>query len=203
MPQQLRFDFGATSLGLPPVRRARQVQSKFDGLLFRLHPTPVKLIAAAVDHTRRAHCLTGKPRDANQLHVSLVGMRNGRQIDKATVQAASAAAAAIKAPAFELNFDRIVSFRQGGAKPLVLLCREGADLVIDLERRIVEALNSVGLRVRRRTGFVPHCTLLYDSKLVPETPLDRPIVVPVTEFHLLHRSENGRRRSVGSWPLLG
>lgn len=201
MSQQLQFEFGATSLGLcPPGRRARQVRSESDGLLFRIHPSPVELMAAAAHRTRRTHGLTGKPRRADQLHISLVGVRR----DEGAERGAAAAAATVRAQAFDLTFDRMVSFRNGETKPLVLLCREGADRVIDLERRIVEALNGIGLRVPRRAGFVPHCTLLYDSKLVPEMRLDRPIVVPVTAFHLLHRSDNGRlRRSVGSWPLPG
>ena len=202
MSRQLQFAFG-TSLGSrPPVRWARQARAKSDGLIFRLHPGQTGSIAATVDTTRRAHGLTGKTRDAEHLHVSLVGLHNGRAIDDATVQNVTAAAATVRAPAFDLIFDRIISFRHRESKPLVLLCGEGADLVVDLERRIVDALNRAGLRIRRRAGFVPHCTVLYDNRLVPETSLDQPIIVHVEEFHLLH-SQGGRRRSIGRWPLLG
>ncbi|CAI2935892.1 2'-5' RNA ligase family protein [Aminobacter niigataensis] len=203
MSRQLQFDFG-TSLGSrPPVCRARQAKGASDRLMFRLHPGQPGAMAATVDATCRAHGLTGKPCEADRLHVSLVGFDNGREIEEAAVQNVSAAAATVRAPAFDLAFDRIISFRSGKLKPLVLLCGESADLVVDLERRIVDALNGAGLGVRRRAGFVPHCTVLYDNRLVPETRLDRPIIVPVTEFHLLHRKVGGWRRRVGSWPLLG
>lgn len=203
MSRQLQFDFGTTLLGSrPPARWAGQARAESDRLMFRLHPGQPGSIAATVDTTRRAHDLTGKPRDADHLHVSLVGFHNGRAIDDATVQDVSAAATTVRAPAFNLIFDRIMSFRNGKSKPLVLLCGEGADLVVDLERRIVDALNNAGLGLRRRAGFVPHCTVLYDNRLVPETTLDQPIIVHVREFHLLH-SQVGRRRSIGSWPLLG
>lgn len=132
-----------------------------------------------------------------------MGLHNGGEIDRTTVHDASAAAATVRVPAFELAFDRIASFHNRESKPLVLLCGKGAEKVVELERRIIDALNRAGLRLRRRAGFVPLCTVLYADRLVPETPLDRPIVVPITEFHLLHRSASGRRRSVGNWPLLG
>ncbi|SUU91267.1 2'-5' RNA ligase [Aminobacter aminovorans] len=204
MSRQLQFDFGATSLGLrPPSRWPRQARSDADRLMFRLHPAQSAQMATVADHTRRSHGLSGKPRDAGQLHVSLVGLHNGGEIDRTTVHDASAAAATVRVPAFELAFDRIASFHNRESKPLVLLCGKGADKVVELERRIIDALNRAGLRLRRRAGLVPHCTVLYADRLVPETPLDRPIVVPITEFHLLHRSASGRRRSVGNWPLLG
>lgn len=200
---QLQFDFGTSSLGQrPPARRARQARGVPDKLMFRLHPGLPGPVAATVDTIRHAHRLTGNPRDPGHLHVSLVGLQDGRAIGDATVQDVLAAAAKVRATAFDLVFDRIVSFRNGEPKPLVLLCGAGADLVVDLERRIIDALNNMGFGLRRRAGFVPHCTLLYDNKLVPETPLDRPIIVRVEEFHLL-RSQDGRRRSIGSWPLPG
>ncbi|WP_439500486.1 2'-5' RNA ligase family protein [Aminobacter ciceronei] len=204
MSRQLQFDFGATSLGLrPPSRWPRQARSDADRLMFRLHPAQSGQMATVADHTRRSHGLSGKPRDPGQLRVSLVGLHNGGKIDRTTVDDASAAAATVRVPAFELAFDRIASFHNRESKPLVLLCGKGADKVVELERRIIDALNRAGLRLRRRAGFVPHCTVLYGDRLVPETPLDRPIVVLITEFHLLHRSASGRRRSVGHWPLLG
>ncbi|CAN7264119.1 2'-5' RNA ligase family protein [Aminobacter sp. LjRoot7] len=203
MSRQLQFDFGTTVLGSrPPARLARQARVVSDALMFRLYPGQPGQIAAIADTTRRAHGLTGNARDPGHLHVSLMGLQDGRAICDTTLQDVLAAAAKVRATAFDLVFDRIVSFRNGARKPLVLLCGVGADLVVDLERRIVGALNGEGIRVRRRAGFVPHCTVLYDNRLVPETPLDRPIIVRVEEFHLL-RSQDGRRRSIGSWPLPG
>lgn len=203
MWRQLQFDFGMTSIGSrPPARGVKRARFEWDKLMFRLHPGRPQAIAATVAATHRSHGLTAKPIEPDRLHVSLTGLRDHREINEATIRAAVAAAATVRVPAFDLTFDRIGSFRNGDSKPLVLLCGESADLVADLERRIVDALNGAGLGVRRRAGFVPHCTVLYDKRLVPETPLDRPIIVPVTEFHLL-RSKFGDRQSLGRWPLLG
>lgn len=170
-------------------------------LMFRLHPGSPQAIAATVDATRRVHGLTGKPIKSGRLHVSLTGFRDQREIDEATVRAAAAAAATIRVSAFDLTFDRIGSFWNGEPKPLVLLCGKGADQVAALQRQIVDALNDAGFGFRRRGGFVPHCTVLYDKRLVPETLLGRAIVMPVTGFHLL-RSKFGNRQNLGSWPLL-
>lgn len=169
-------------------------------LMFRLHPGWCQAMGAIVDATRRVHGLTGQPIEPGGLHVSLTGFGDCREIEEVIVRAVVAAAANVRMPPFDLVFDRIVSFRNGG--PLVLLCGAGVNLVIDLERRINGVLNDAGLRLRRRASFVPHCTMLYDKRLVPEMPLDRPITVRVAEFHLL-RSKFGDRQSVGRWPLLG
>lgn len=173
-------------------------------LMFRLYPGQDVPIASAVCRTRRAYGLTAKPYDADQRHVSLLSIGSYEGVTLQLIGDAAAAASQVRSPAFDLAFDRIVSFRNGRPKPLVMLCGEGANKVVELVNRIAKALNGFGFGVRLRSGFVPHCTVLRDDRLVPEVSLDRPIISSMREFSLEHSTNGGRLRlRIGRWPLLG
>ena len=172
-------------------------------LMFRLYPGQDVPIATVVDRTRRAYGLTAKPCDADQRHVSLLSIGSDEGVTRQLIEDAAAAAAQVRSPAFDLAFDRIVSFRNGRPKPLVLLCGEGANRVVELVSGIAEALNGFGFGIHLRAGFVPHCTVLRDDRLVPEVSLNRPILSRMREFHLEHSTNGGRLRlRIGRWPLL-
>ncbi|SRR6266481_5701782 len=87
------------------------------------------------------------------------------------------AAAEVRAPPFEVLFDRTVSFRgRPGNRPFVLLGDKGLDRLRSLRRTLGVAMAREGFRYLAKTDFTPHVTLLY----VEEYPID-PICWTVNE----------------------
>lgn len=175
-----------------------------DSLFFAIAPTPAA--AASIAHWARLlrgeYGLSGAPLAAGRLHVSLnhVGVFAG--LPKDTVAAAMTAAASVRMPPFELAFERAASFRgKPGGRPLVLLGDDGTAGATALQDALGGALQKAGLG-RANPGFLPHLTLLYDERLVPERPIEA-IGWTVREFVLVH-SLLGQTRHVplARWPLL-
>ncbi len=107
------------------------------------------------------------------------------------------AAAEVRAPPFEVLFDRTVSFRgRPGNRPFVLLGDKGLDRLRSLRRTLGVAMAREGFRYLAKTDFTPHVTLLY----VEEYPID-PICWTVNEFVLIH-SMHGHVH-LARWPLRG
>jgi 2'-5' RNA ligase len=160
----------------------RQARPFTDRLFWAALPDP-GTAAKVADLTRRLRLefgLTGRPLDAGHLHVTLfhigdaVGPPPSELIEIVTQRAAN-----VVMPPFQVVFDRVMSFRNGA----LVLC--GGDGVIGLE--ILQQRLSDGLdgRPRRARPFTPHVTLLRDSRLVDERPIE-PIGWTVREFVLVH-----------------
>jgi 2'-5' RNA ligase len=89
-------------------------------------------------------------------------------------------------PPFRVVFDRVMSFRNGA---LVLRGDDGLIGLEILQQRLSDVLDG---RPRQARRFTPHMTLLRDSRLVDERPIE-PIGWTVREFVLVH-SLLGRTR---------
>jgi 2'-5' RNA ligase len=157
-------------------------------------------IGDAVQGQRSRHRLIGKPLAAERLHISLVGLGEYHGVPCNLVPAATSAAAGIELPAFDVGFDRIVSFSGGRRRPLVLAGGDGVARLIAFQRTVAVAMHKAGLG-RTRQQFTPHVTLLYDERGIEEQPIER-IGWTVTEFVLVH-SLLGRSQYniLGRWPL--
>src|SRR6266851_5342110 len=109
------------------------------------------------------------------------------------------AAAEVRAPPFEVLFDRSVSFRgRPGNRPFVLLGDKGLDRLRSLRRTLGVAMARKGFRYLAKKDFTPHVTLLYAERNVEEYPIE-PICWTVNEFVLIH-SMHGHVR-LARWPL--
>ncbi len=152
------------------IARAKGRQQATDRLFFAVRPdeeTAAQIVERA-QCWRAAHGLTGKPLEAEHLHVTLchVGDAAGPPPPE-LIDALMARAAGVAMPAFRVEFDRIMSFRNGA----FVLC--GDDSVIGLEilqQRLSDALDASPRPARR---FVPHVTLLRDGRRVAEQPIER------------------------------
>ncbi len=152
------------------VARATARQPKTDRLFFAVRPDPETAgeIAQRTGHWRAKHGLTGKPLKPEHLHVTLchVGDATGT-LSVELIEALAERAAAVAMPAFRVEFDRVMSFRNGA----FVLC--GDESVIGLEvlqQRLSDALDASPRPARR---FVPHVTLLRDSRHIAEQPIER------------------------------
>jgi 2'-5' RNA ligase len=146
--------------------------------------------------------LTGVPRPADLLHVSLVGIGWYPELRQADVEAACRAAAAVVMPPFEVAFDRAASFGGGSNRPLVLCGGDGVIGIVMLQKALIAALERAGFDVKKN-GYEPHMTLLYDRRRVTEQSI-APVRWRVREFALIH-SLHGLTKHVrlARWTLRG
>ena len=139
-------------------------------LFFAVRPDPetANEIVERTERWRAAHGLTGRPLKPEQLHVTLchVGDAVGPPAPE-LINVLAESAAAVAMPAFRIEFDRIMSFRNGA---FVLAADESVIGLEVLQQRLSDALDPSPRPARR---FVPHVTLLRDSRHVAEQPIDR------------------------------
>jgi 2'-5' RNA ligase len=193
MPEQLYFS------GFEP-RPLR------DNLFFCLlsQANSAREISKAADGLRHLHRLNGRLIEPERLHVSLHAIGLYDDLPNFIVERAYEAGAMVSTSPFPLMFDRVVSFENKREKrPLVL--RPGYDLAGLFALRYVlgEAMRRARIGRHVTSHFTPHMTLLYDSRVVRERPID-PIRMNVQDFVLVH-SLIGQRRYIelARWPLRG
>ena len=145
---------------------------------------------------KRAHRFDGKIIEPERLHVSLFFLG---ELPEPAARMACEAAAEVRAPPFDVLFDRSVSFRgKPGSRPLVLVGHDGLDPLKSFRRTLGVAMASKGLRFLAKKEFTPHVTLMYAEHDVEEHPIE-PIGWTVNEFVLIH-SMRGHVH-LAQWPL--
>ena len=176
---------------------------KRDLFYFALRPDEPSARAAVELANRfcRHHGLRGRPYDACRLHVSLCPAISRKGPRKDDVSAALCAAAQVQAEAFEIGFDRLGAFKCGERRAIILCCSTDTAPVIHLRESLSRELVKAGLGWSGGR-FVPHLTLLWDTRPVPETRLETPVCWRANDFVLV-RSLVGRSRHIdlGKWPL--
>ncbi len=117
----------------------------------------------------------------------------------ALVNAAVEAAAALSLPAFEIVFERVMSFK--GNEALVLLERDGAAGIAAFRAALGWALAEVGLKAG--VGGRPHMTLGHGGTELAEQTVAEPIPWAAREFVLVHSLVGkGEHRHRGRRPLV-
>jgi 2'-5' RNA ligase len=190
---------------LPGIDAAPLQRRGTDSLFFAIRPDPSinVRIASLAQRLLGEHGLTGKPLTTDRFHVSLHHIGKYVGLSQGLIAAASAAAASVVMPEVEIIFDRVTSFRQPGKKPLVLLGNDNA-VLNRFWQSLGIAMRRVGVGPRRPASrYMPHLTLLYDSRSVREQAIE-PIVWTAREFVLIH-SLLGRSQHVllARWPARG
>jgi 2'-5' RNA ligase len=145
---------------------------------------------------KRAHRFNGKLIEPERLHITLFFLGG---LPERIVRMACEAAAEVKAPPFEILFDRYASFRgKPGSRPLVLMGDDGLDRLKSFRRTLGGAMARRGLKHLTKKDFTPHITLVYAERNVEEHPIE-PICWTVNEFVLIH-SMHGHVH-LARWPL--
>jgi 2'-5' RNA ligase len=124
------------------------------------------------------------------------------------VEAAKDVATKIVMPAFDVTFDRAMSFAgRPRNRPFVMRGTEkhddGLAALMAFQKTMYLAMCRAGLQgPRANAKFAPHVTLMYDSQGVPEQAVD-PICWSANDFVLVH-SLLGQTKHihVGRWPLV-
>lgn len=174
-----------------------------DRLFFALFPTlgAAAQVYALQQELRIRHGLWGRPLSIDRLHVTLCHLGDHAVLPSSIVVRAREAAERLKAPPFEVTFDRALSFTgRARNRPFVLLTKKGASAVETLQRQLGAEMAACGLG-RFVRPYTPHMTLLYDSADVSEHEIE-PVTWTANSFRLV-RSLLGQTRhiSLGDWPL--
>lgn len=187
-----------------------------DRLFFALFPT--ERAAAQIAHLsqqlRAAHGLTGKSLSNDRLHVTLHHVGDyGGGLPAGLVDTVKEAAAKIVMPAFEVTFDRAMSFAgRPRNRPFVLRGNEsikpGSEgalaALMAFQKSFYLAMCRSGLQgPRANAKFAPHVTLMYDDQSIAEQAV-APISWSATDFVLVH-SLLGQTKHLhlGRWPVEG
>lgn len=168
---------GPSQLGMQRLRRhhaglARATGRRLatDRLFFAVRPDPETAaeIAERTKLWRAEHGLTGRPLRPEHLHVPLVHVGDANEAPPAElIEALAARAARVEMPAFRVEFDRIMSFNNGAFVLAGDECLIGLEV---LQQRLSDSLDASARPARR---FVPHVTLLRDSRCIAEQPIGR------------------------------
>ena len=174
-----------------------------DRLFFALRPDEATRAGIeALSATLRAEQgLSGTPLKPENFHLTLYHLGDFARFPQEIFDQACAAAASIKAPAFDVVLDQAMSFKRREPKnlPCVLLAGEPLDGLKVLRAELVAALKVAGLY--RYESFTPHLTLLYDNISVDKHAV-APLVWPVRELVLVQSLlRKGEHVQLASWPL--
>lgn len=149
------------------------------------------------------HRLTGRLFVASRLHVTLHFFGRFPSLDEALVQRLGQAGDHVRAEPFAVRFDHVGSFSRPSNAPLVVRMRDDDSPGIrSLHQRLADALAEVGCGAELERRFVPHVTLLYDDKSLPEHEV-APVEWRVESFELVHSVTGKGHRVLRQWPLHG
>ncbi|PZM12260.1 2'-5' RNA ligase family protein [Rhizobium tubonense] len=201
--EQLSLDFNEPPA--PPSSRRRNSGPDLgkSNLYFAVLPQleTANIAAHLADQLRREHRLSGHPRPARLLHISVYGLGRFDTVPDDIVHAAMESAVAVQMAPFELALDSVLSFRQE-VRPLVLRGAKGREEIRSLRAELRRGLRGVGLEGEAKRQFEPHMTLLYDRKAISETSLEKPIAWTVREFVLVHSLIGQSKHDyLGRWSL--
>jgi RNA 2',3'-cyclic 3'-phosphodiesterase len=142
--------------------------------------------------------LTGKPIRADRRHVTLMSLGSyDGAVPQDLVDAASAVASALVMPAFEVVFDRALSFK--GSSAFVLRGDDDNAPINAFRQALSQALTRAGLR--HQPSNIAHMTLTYGDRHIPEHHIE-PIRIAVEAFVLINSLVGQSvHQHLGRWPL--
>ena len=180
-----------------------------DRLFFALFPSEeaIPQIVRISQKLRDQNGLTGKSLSNDRMHVTLhhVGDYAGGLPD-GLVEAAQNVASMIAMPAFDVTFDRAMSFSgRPRNRPFVMRGNERSDgglaALMVFQKTMYLAMCRAGLQgPRANAKFAPHVTLMYDDQAIAEQAVE-PVSWTAHDFVLVH-SLLGQTKHIhlGRWP---
>jgi len=174
-----------------------------DRLFLGLFPNAATaaVIAGLGEELKRKHGLKRPVHEPDRLHITLFHLGDFAGLPQDLVRRTVAAAEAMRAAPFEVNFDHATSFSgRPGNRPFILKGSE--DALADLQAyRAALGMALAGQGVKTAGAFTPHVTLLYDDPMIEPDPI-APISWTVRELVLVRSLlGQGVHEHIGRWPL--
>jgi 2'-5' RNA ligase len=172
-------------------------------LAVRPSPGEAETIARLAEELNQNYRLDGKPVRPQNLHVTLVEFAKLKEPEKTVLEKVPAAARRVALPAFQIAFDRALSFSGQKGKALVLTGSEGVAGLVALQQALIAALHKEWLKISANSRYTPHMTLLYADREIEEISLP-PLRWTATELVFI-RSLAGKSTHIvlDRWPLRG
>jgi 2'-5' RNA ligase len=154
-------------------------------------PAACEAIAIEIDALRVEQSLTGAPIKPHRLHATLHylgahAVERNDIVDKACV-----AASRVRHAGFDMVLSSASSFSTRNERhPCVLLCPQERPPIHGLWRELGNQLMAAGLGRYLKRDFIPHVTVLYDSRVLTPQPIEA-VQWRVRDFSLV-RSLAGR-----------
>lgn len=168
---------------------ATQTSSLFLGVF--PPPAACEAIGVEIDALRVEHSLIGKPIKPNRLHATLHYLGEHAIERDDIVDKASMAASRVSHGGFDMVLASASSFStRNDRHPCVLLCPEERPPIHGLWRELGNQLMATGLGRYLKRDFVPHITVLYDSRVLTPQAIE-PVRWQARDFSLV-RSQPGR-----------
>ncbi|MFM9923700.1 2'-5' RNA ligase family protein [Variovorax sp. H27-G14] len=144
------------------------------------------------------HALKGTLVEAHRLHVTLFDLGDYAQVPADKVAQARNAAASVALPAFDIVFEKAMSYPKGA----LVLCADAEENIAALKafrQRLGEALADSGLKPPR--AFTPHMTVAYARRKLEKHALEEPLRWTAGSLVLIdsHVGE-GVHEVLGRWP---
>jgi len=189
-------------LALPGAEPAR---ASLDTLFFALQPDAdtAAQIARLASQLRLDCGVHGKLRPTDVFHVTLHFLGGFAGLPRTLIESASRAAATVRLPAFDVQFDRALTFTGRPRNiPLVLAGGEGVAGVAALHDALGRALVKAAVRLQGcGSDYTPHLTLLYGDRAIDERPVSA-VRWRSREFVLVRSFfGQGRHEVLGRFPL--
>ena len=197
-PRQLVF----AHMGAPMPRRNQALVPR-ETLFFMIQPDEAATarIAALVETLQRALDLPGYQVAPDRFHISLHNLGRHTATPPDLIARGKRVADDLRAAAFDVALDRVLSFQGRDTDPLVLT-DGGEETPLKAFRNLLgDAIRECGLGNPVRAGFRPHVTLMYPRARIVETHID-PIQWTVRELVLVKNLVGqGRHIHLGRWAL--
>jgi len=154
--------------------RSSKAPAPEHSLFFAILPGPqdAASIAALGERMNSQHALKGTLVAAHRLHVTLFDLGEYAEVPADKVALVTKAAASVPPPAFDIVFEKAMSFAKGA----LALCsddEEGTSALKAFRQRLGEALADAGLKPAR--SFTPHMTLAYARRKLERHALEAPV----------------------------
>ncbi|HEY2396899.1 MAG TPA: 2'-5' RNA ligase family protein [Rudaea sp.] len=172
-------------------------------LFFAIYPDPPALqeIERVAANLRAARTIRGRWAAPEKYHITARFLGDFADAADEMVDRATAAAALVRAAAFEITLDRVATLRGRYQVPCVLRCAARSEPAIQaLWQGLGAALSTTPEQEQTQRRFLPHLTIAYGDRML-DAPLGiAPIVSRIGEFVLVdsHQSSHVVR---GRWPL--
>ena len=174
-------------------------------LFFALVPDApaCQAIESAAHDLKAAKIIGGRWVVASKYHLTIQFLGSYEGLPENIIQSATAAAAQLKFAPFDFTLDRVTTFRGRFQSPCVMRCGQHSERMLQtLRDELGDRLPAAEFRQERERRFLPHLTIAYADRTLPEAIPIAPITSRASELVLISSDAAARYETRARWPLV-